>query len=158
MQRLKEHAEEQLRLSSEKSATDVREKGEASARAAASEKEMLDLKAAIAESLKEKDQFMRSRSQAADLEAALEERAKEMTKTMGMEYVQLIEKALDSVPKFHQFNMPQLSQETPSRPALRPHFAVPGPAAEGPAMPGTSGNHVLFNAEMHGAVDDMTLI
>eukprot|EP00959_Pyramimonas_sp_CCMP1952_P097047 2028504-Pyramimonas_sp.AAC.1 len=54
--------------------------------------------------------------------------------------------------------MPQLSQETPSRPALRPHFAVPGPATEGPAKPGISGNNIPFNAEMYGAVDDMTLI
>eukprot|EP00959_Pyramimonas_sp_CCMP1952_P021354 450426-Pyramimonas_sp.AAC.1 len=81
-----------------------------------------------------------------------------MTKTMGMESFQFIEKALDKMAKFHQFDMPQLSQETPARPALQPHFAVPGPAAEGPAEPGVSGNNVRFNTEMHGAVDDMTLI
>eukprot|EP00959_Pyramimonas_sp_CCMP1952_P071061 1483508-Pyramimonas_sp.AAC.1 len=85
MQRLTEQAEEQLRLSSEKSAAGIRKKEEAFARAAASEKEVPDLTAAFAESLKEKDQVMRSRSQAADREAALEERATEMTKTMGME-------------------------------------------------------------------------
>eukprot|EP00959_Pyramimonas_sp_CCMP1952_P335842 7032391-Pyramimonas_sp.AAC.1 len=63
-----------------------------------------------------------------------------MTRTMGMESFQFIEKALDRLPEFHQFDMPQLSQETPVRPALQPHFIVPGPAAEIPAKPGTSGN------------------
>eukprot|EP00959_Pyramimonas_sp_CCMP1952_P424351 8888243-Pyramimonas_sp.AAC.1 len=84
--------------------------------------------------------------------------AKEMAQTMGIEFFKFIEKALDNIPKFHQFDMPQLSQETPARPALQPHFSVPGPAAEGPAKPGISGNNVPFNTEMHGAVDDMTLI
>eukprot|EP00959_Pyramimonas_sp_CCMP1952_P115892 2422792-Pyramimonas_sp.AAC.1 len=77
---------------------------------------------------------------------------------MGMESFQFIEKALDNMPNFHQFDVPQLSQEMPARPALQPHFAVPGNAAEGPAKPGISGNNVLFDAEMHSAVDDMTLI
>eukprot|EP00959_Pyramimonas_sp_CCMP1952_P166810 3486410-Pyramimonas_sp.AAC.1 len=74
-----------------------------------------------------------------------------MTKTMGMESVQFIEKALENMPKFHQFDMPQRSRETPARPALQPRFAAPGPAVEGPAKPGISGNSVPFNAEMHGA-------
>eukprot|EP00959_Pyramimonas_sp_CCMP1952_P407510 8540477-Pyramimonas_sp.AAC.1 len=86
----------------------------------------MELKAAIAESLKEKDQHIRSRSQAADREAALEERAKEMTRAMGMESFQFIEKALDHMPKFHRFDMPQISQETPARPALPP-FHCPWP-------------------------------
>eukprot|EP00959_Pyramimonas_sp_CCMP1952_P081661 1706026-Pyramimonas_sp.AAC.1 len=90
----------------------------------------MELKAAIAESLKEKDQRARSRPHAADREAALEERAREMTKTMGMEPFQFIEEALDNMSKFHSFDVPQLSQETPARPALQPHFTVPGPATE----------------------------
>eukprot|EP00959_Pyramimonas_sp_CCMP1952_P405050 8489258-Pyramimonas_sp.AAC.1 len=60
---------------------------------------------------------------------------------MGMESFQFIEKALDNMPRFHQFDMPQLSQETPARPALQPHFIVPGPATEGPAKTGISGNN-----------------
>eukprot|EP00959_Pyramimonas_sp_CCMP1952_P162098 3389195-Pyramimonas_sp.AAC.1 len=90
----------------------------------------MEIRAAIAESLKEKGQRARSRSQAADRGATLEERAKEMAWTMGMESFQFIEKALDNAPKFHQLDMPQLSQDTPVRPALHPHFAVPGPATE----------------------------
>eukprot|EP00959_Pyramimonas_sp_CCMP1952_P043740 914118-Pyramimonas_sp.AAC.1 len=77
---------------------------------------------------------------------------------MGMESFQFIEKALDTLPKFHQFDMPQLSQETPVRPVLQPHFIAPGPAAEGPAKPAISGNNVPFNAELTGVVDDMTLV
>ena len=58
MQRMKEQAEEQLRLSSERSAADILAKEEAlvkmTAEKAASEQEVRDLKAAIAEPLKQK--------------------------------------------------------------------------------------------------------
>eukprot|EP00959_Pyramimonas_sp_CCMP1952_P173682 3629297-Pyramimonas_sp.AAC.1 len=49
-QRIKEQAEEQIRLSSERSVANIREKAEALARAVASEREVVKLKAIITES------------------------------------------------------------------------------------------------------------
>eukprot|EP00959_Pyramimonas_sp_CCMP1952_P230932 4827919-Pyramimonas_sp.AAC.1 len=118
----------------------------------------MGLKAAMTESLEEKKQTARSQLQAADREAALTERAREMTRTVGMESFQFIEKALDKLPRFHQFDMPQLSQETPVGPVMQPHFIAPGPATEGPAKPGTSGNNVPINSELTGIVDDMIFV
>eukprot|EP00959_Pyramimonas_sp_CCMP1952_P030760 644797-Pyramimonas_sp.AAC.1 len=54
--------------------------------------------------------------------------------------------------------MPLLSQETPVRPVMRPHYTVPGPAIEGPAKPGTSENGLPINADFTGATDDMTFV
>eukprot|EP00959_Pyramimonas_sp_CCMP1952_P167102 3492359-Pyramimonas_sp.AAC.2 len=56
------------------------------------------------------------------------------------------EKELDKLPKFSPFDMHLLSQETPVRPVMRPHYTVPGPAMEGPAKPGTSENGLPINA------------
>eukprot|EP00959_Pyramimonas_sp_CCMP1952_P358430 7504956-Pyramimonas_sp.AAC.1 len=44
------------------------------------------------------------------------------------------------MPTLSSFDMPVLSQETPVRSIMRPNFAVPGPALEGPAKPSTFGN------------------
>eukprot|EP00959_Pyramimonas_sp_CCMP1952_P149527 3128855-Pyramimonas_sp.AAC.1 len=63
-----------------------------------------------------------------------------MTRSMGLEPLPYIEKELDTLPEFTPFDMPLLSQKTPVRPLMQLHYTVPGPATEGPAKPGTSGN------------------
>eukprot|EP00959_Pyramimonas_sp_CCMP1952_P134939 2823624-Pyramimonas_sp.AAC.1 len=50
--------------------------------------------------------------------------------------------------------MPLLSQETPVRSMMRPDFAVPGPALEGPARPSTSENGSPINMKLTGSNDD----
>eukprot|EP00959_Pyramimonas_sp_CCMP1952_P343709 7199687-Pyramimonas_sp.AAC.1 len=68
------------------------------------------------------------------------------------------EKEQDKLPKFSSFDMPSLSQETPVRPVMRPHYTVPGPAIEGPAKPSTSENGLPINAYFTGTNDDMTFV
>eukprot|EP00959_Pyramimonas_sp_CCMP1952_P177277 3705737-Pyramimonas_sp.AAC.1 len=40
--------------------------------------------------------------------------------------------------KSSSFELPLFSHDTPTRPAMKPHYIVPGPAIEGPAEPSTS--------------------
>eukprot|EP00959_Pyramimonas_sp_CCMP1952_P446744 9354391-Pyramimonas_sp.AAC.1 len=105
----------------------------------------MELKAIITESLKGKGQHVQHQLQSADREAAVVERAKEMTRFMGMESFPYVEKELDKLPRCSLFDMPQLSQKTPVRPTMQPHYTAPGPATDGPAKPGISGNGVPIN-------------
>eukprot|EP00959_Pyramimonas_sp_CCMP1952_P179103 3744233-Pyramimonas_sp.AAC.1 len=116
----------------------------------------MELRAIINEPLKEKGPNVQHSLLIADREAAIVERTKEMTRSIGLETFLYIEKELDKMPKFSPFDMPLLSQRTPVRPTMQPHYTVPGPVAEGPAKLGTSGNGVPINADLTGAIDYMT--
>eukprot|EP00959_Pyramimonas_sp_CCMP1952_P137920 2886926-Pyramimonas_sp.AAC.1 len=48
------------------------------------------------------------------------------------------------------FGFPLLSQEITVRPLLRQHFAVPGPALEGPATPSTAESGLLVGIKLTG--------
>eukprot|EP00959_Pyramimonas_sp_CCMP1952_P419069 8778270-Pyramimonas_sp.AAC.1 len=81
-----------------------------------------------------------------------------MTISMGMGSFPYLEKGFDQLPRLGLFNMPYLSQKTPAMPTMQPHYTVPGPATEGPAKPGTSGNGVPINADLTDITDGMTFI
>eukprot|EP00959_Pyramimonas_sp_CCMP1952_P067945 1418111-Pyramimonas_sp.AAC.1 len=116
----------------------------------------MELKAIIAESLEGKEPNVQY--SLPHRGAAMIERTREMTRSMGMESFPYVEKELDKLPKFSQFDMPLLSQETPMWPVMQPHYSIPGPAVEGPAMPGTSENSLPINADFTGTIDNMTFV
>eukprot|EP00959_Pyramimonas_sp_CCMP1952_P318336 6661260-Pyramimonas_sp.AAC.1 len=67
-------------------------------------------------------------------------------------------KEQDKLPNFSSFDMPLLSQKTPVRPVMRPHYTVLGPAIEGPAKPGTSENGLPTNTNFTGTNDDTAFV
>ena len=100
MTKMKEQSEDNLRKSSERSAAEIITRHEQACAAleadnAAKDQELRELRAAIAESKREANLHMQSRAKAADKESALTEKANALTRTMGMESLQFIERDLD---------------------------------------------------------------
>eukprot|EP00959_Pyramimonas_sp_CCMP1952_P276640 5782559-Pyramimonas_sp.AAC.1 len=54
------------------------------------------------------------------------------------------------LPRSSSFDILLLSQETPVRSVMRPHYAFPGPAIEGPAKPGTSEHGIPIKMKLTG--------
>eukprot|EP00959_Pyramimonas_sp_CCMP1952_P371918 7788031-Pyramimonas_sp.AAC.1 len=53
----------------------------------------------------------------------------------------------------NSFEIPLLSQDVPTRPAMKPHCTVPGPAIEGPAKPGTSEHGMPSRMKLAGEIE-----
>ena len=102
--------------------------------------------------------IMQSQAKAAAQESALGEKANRLTRQMGLESLQYIERDLDNLPQFSHVASTEITQQVEPRPSLNPHFTTPGPAIEKPYDPsGVSGNNVPFNTRITGHAGDEVL-